>query len=287
MKSIVTAAIALLVALSLSAQSAQSVLVSVVDERFAPVSGLAASDFAVSIDGVEHVVIGAVPANDPLAVVIVPDRIDSASAQQVRAAMKGIVGAVRAREPQALVGAMLDESAVPPALMPAAMSADVDARINKFFYTGEASTLSDRVIVAAAALTRTNRVRRAVILLSIQKPDARNLEVERMLGTLRAAHTSLWTIEVLPQQVEPLVGIAASDHRLQWASQLTGSFYRSIMGTAALQRSATEVVALLSSPYRLTLERGAPSARRVVVTVKRPKGARPLSVVSPVIGGGF
>lgn len=260
------APVAALGADSRQAASITRALVSVTDADGAPVRGLQAVDFVVSVGGIDAKVVGVTTVDDPPAIVVIPEGFSRALISDARGVMRAIVDSARADFTGARIGLMVRDGASAPDMRDVTHDgAALEQELSHFF--GHANTpLLDSILVASDTLRREPSARRVIIAVAMHgSPEGDDLVPSRIARAVRESGASLWVIQVgggLPLgsstgQVLAHVPIASGGRRV--SSSL-----------AAISFHARQTVAAIASQYAVEFRGPAgPSGSRPRIGVRR------------------
>lgn len=179
-------------------QATRSVHAAIVDVRGTPLPGLTAADFSVRVNDRDVNVLSAIPATDPLAIVIVTDGLDLRITPQVREAMRAVVTAAREQAPSSRVGFIGAPSGAVPKLHGVVEGqAQLERTIATFIGSEETWPLLASVLAATETLARERFARRVIIAIGRRHDQPAELIVaDREADALRRTGTTLWALDM-------------------------------------------------------------------------------------------
>jgi len=180
------------------AQSARTrdLYVSVVDTKGTAVPGLGANDFVVREDAVEREVIKAVPATEPLSIVLLVDD-SQASTASIPHLRDGITHFVELMKGKASIG-IVTVGERPTSIVE--RTTDVAAQkkaIGRIFARpGSGAYLLDGIVEVSQGIRTRNANRAHIIALSIEAIEFSNLQQERVLKELSGSGATLHVLAI-------------------------------------------------------------------------------------------
>jgi hypothetical protein len=251
-----------------TAPDASEVFVTVLDGRGAAVSGLASSDFLVTVDGTTRDVTAAQQATGPLAAVVIVDGFFEANTLRVRETLRDALHAFAGAGTDVRVAFLFgDAGPVPPLTSVRSDRAALDQVIHRFVRSGTSSPLLESVQQAARALASVPETRRAIFVLTnpLESP-ASGLTATEVARDLREARTSLWGLQTSRPRTALL-----QEHEvlLRKVSRESGG-QQHLSSTPMFGGLFLELVGQALSQYRVTFAAPASTAQGVLrVGVRR------------------
>jgi hypothetical protein len=250
----------------------RNIYVSVVDSKGVAAPGLTAADFAVREDGVAREVTSAVPATEPLSVILLVDDSQAATASipYLRDGIthfmtlmqgKGRVGIVTVGErPTSVLESTTDAAAQKKAI----------GRI--FARPGSGAYLLDAIVEVSNGIRKRNSTRAHIIALTTEAVEFSNLQKEAVLKDLLASGATLHVLAIgTPASVN-------SDEMRNRAiviadgTEQTGGRREQLLTPMAIDDHLTRLAGELSNQYLVTY--GRPESlippEKVQVSVKKP-----------------
>lgn len=177
------------------------VLVSVVAGEGQPAAGLTPADFVVTEEKDKVEVLEAVPAKDPLSIVLLVDKAVpegmAATTPEMRRALTAFVSAVQATEPAAQIAIYQVANAATPLVEFTSNRGALDRAIATFASgTEPGSGMLEGVIAAANLLQARPAPRRAIVCVSVGTSDGSNLLPDKVRGDVRKSGATLWVVSV-------------------------------------------------------------------------------------------
>jgi len=262
--------------------------VAVMDDNRRPVTGIAPDAFHVWENQTARTLVGAVPASDPLSIVIivtgVPRNDDILS---VRRTLSALLDQLRAADSETRVA--LTTAVQTPRLAGISRgAADLDTAIKYFAGTGPGLLLFEAIDDACKALRAEATDRRAVLVFAnVAMRDSVTVSAQRMLAVLKEAGVSLWAIDFSSNPLR-LPGMDSerrnreTDYVLSVGTSVSGGAYDTSVGLTALPGVATGLARLLLAQYAVTYERPVGEAPgEVRVGVRGAVGERVLATGWP------
>ena len=209
---------------------------------------LTADDFVVKLDGQETAIISAVPANEPLALVIVVDGIASDRGIQVRSMLKSLVSTLRTKRPDSRIGFMLSEGSAAP-IITDVDSEVTDRTIARFFESGRAAPLLESIQAATQVLEHEATSRRAILAIAGSVDVGPTVAPQRVSPALRRSKTTLWGVQIASSSSR---GFTAGESVLANVTRFSGGRGDLIYDIAALPGATQNLVNAMLSQYLLT-----------------------------------
>ena len=195
------AAIVAAAAIVADARDEKLALVTVIADHAKPANTLTPADFTITEDGGSVEVVEAVPARDPLSIVVLVDTAlpsdGSAVTPELRRALKSFVAAVHAGDPAAQIALYRVENAAIPMQAFTSARADLEAAIDLIASGTDArSKMLEGVVFAAKQVGARPAPRRAIVCVSIGTAEGTALNPKNVSDTVRNAGATLWVVSV-------------------------------------------------------------------------------------------
>ena len=239
-------------------------LVTVVADHSKPANTLAPADFKIS-DGDERVeVIEAVPARDPLSIVLLVDTAlpqdGSALTPEMRRALKAFVAAIQAGDASAQVALYQVSNAARPVSDFTASKANLDAGIDLIATGTEAgSKMLEGVRTAARLLSARPAPRRAIVAVGIGTAEGTSLNPKIVSDDVRKSGSTLWVVSVQNSRDASLTN---RDTVWTRATEDTGGLRLNVVQATRLDVPLQSVANSLLSQYFLKMVRSGSGAVR-------------------------
>lgn len=232
-------------------------LVSVVADPAKPANGLTPADFTIT-EGKDAVqVVEAVPAKDPLSVVMLADTAlpsdGRAATPELRRALHGFVATLLTGEPTAHIALYQVASAPIPVTDFTGTRADLDAHIDLIASgTPIGSAMLEGVVTAAKKLGSRPAPRRAIVAISMGTGENTSLQPKAVADAARQSGATLWVLSV-----QGLAENQLTNRDAAWtqATEDTGGLRRNIVETTQLESHLQAVANSLLSQYYLKMIR--------------------------------
>jgi hypothetical protein len=176
-------------------------LVTVVADQSRPASALTPADFTLTEDKDKVQVIEAVPAKDPLSIVLLVDTAlpqdGSALTPELRRAVKAFVATVHAGEPEARIALYKVSNAALPATDFTSDRAALEGAIDLIASgTSAGSAMLEGVITAAKRVSDRPAPRRAIVCVGIGTAEGTSLNPKIVGDAVRKSGATLWVVSV-------------------------------------------------------------------------------------------
>jgi hypothetical protein len=177
------------------------VLVTVVADASKPLFTLTPADFAVTEENDKVTVIEAVPAKDPLSIVVLVDTALPADGRaltpEMRNALKAFVVAIQAGEPTARIALYQVANAALPVTEFTSDRPVLEAGISVIASgTPAGSKMLEGVVTAAKRLSDRPAPRRAIVCIGIGTQEGTSLNPKSVSDEVRKSGATLWVISV-------------------------------------------------------------------------------------------
>lgn len=184
-----------------AARDEKLALVTVVADASKPANTLTPADFKITEDGGTVEVVEAVPARDPLSIVLLVDTAlpddGSAVTPELRRALKSFVGAIHAGDPSAQIALYQVANAAVPVKEFTAARADLEAGIDLLASgTPAGSKMLEGVVLASRQVGARPAPRRAIVCVSIGTTDGTSLNPKDVFDALGKSGATLWVVSV-------------------------------------------------------------------------------------------
>jgi hypothetical protein len=177
------------------------VLVTVVADPAKPLFALTPADFSVTEENDKVTVIEAVPAKDPLSVVVLVDTALPADGRaltpEMRNALKAFVTAIQAGEPTARIALYQVANAALPVTEFTSDRVALDAAISVIASgTPAGSKMLEGVVTASKLLGERPAPRRAIVCIGIGTQEGTSLNPKGVYDAVRKSGATLWVVSV-------------------------------------------------------------------------------------------
>ena len=195
-------ALAAIAAVATSAASNEKLaMVTVVADQGKAAAGLTPADFTVKEDKDAVQVIEAVPARDPLSVVVLVDTAlpadGAAVTLETRNAVKAFVATLQTGDPGAQIALYKVANAAIPVTDFTASRADLDAGIDAIASgTSAGSAMLEGVVTAAKRIGDRPAPRRAIVCVAIGTADGTNMQPKIVTDAILKSGATLWVVSV-------------------------------------------------------------------------------------------
>lgn len=246
------------------------VTVSVVDNRGAAVSGLAAGDFVVTVGDVARGATSVEADPRPLSIVVILDGTESSEVLQARSALAAVLKQLRRGGADVRIGLILGEEGARVPLMQDAQSAaaEHDRRVSRFFQAPQTAPPFDTIGAAVKALENEEGRRRAVLLLSVNRRASSHMVLDGLVNEIRRRDVTLAVVE----------SGRAPDQSVWLIHNAVGGFYARGSDVAVLASMGGRVAGGLMAAYQVTFAAAETADLPMRVTVK---GRDRLTVIAP------
>lgn len=250
----------------------QTVYVSVLGAREAPVTGLSAADFAVREDGVAREVLKAEPATDPMQIVLIVDD-SQAAADALQPMREGLTAFVEKLKGRAEIGIVTvgdrATSLVPSTTDTAALKKGI-TRI--FARTGSGAYLLDAIMDVSRGFERRKATRPVIVALTMEGVEFSNLQYDSVLKALQASGASLHALAVGTPASSMADEMRNRNVVLAEGTERTGGRRDQILTPSGIAEALPRVADELLNQYMVTY--GRPESlippEKMQVTVSRP-----------------
>jgi len=252
----VTAAVAV-AALAAAAPAQKLAMVTVVTDDARPASGLTPADFLVTEEKDRLEVVEAVPAKDPLSVVLVVDTAlpadGAAATPEMRKALGSFVAAVLAAEPAAQIALYQVSNAARPVQDFTSNRGDLDAAIKLIASgTDSESAMLEGVVTAARVVGARPAPRRAIVCVGIGTAEGTSLIPKQVGDKVLQSGATLWVVSVQSAGDAPLT---SRDTVWTRATADSGGMRHNVVQATRLESRLQAVANSLLSQYFLKFVR--------------------------------
>jgi hypothetical protein len=255
-------AIAAGAAAPVAAPSEKLALVTVVADPAQPAAALTPSDFTVTEDRKPVKVTEAVPAKDPLSVVLLVDTAlpadGSAATPELRKALTTFVRTLLAGEPGAQIAVYQVANAATPLRPFTSDRADLEAGIGVLASGSAAgSAMLEGVVTAARLVGGRPAPRRAIVCVAIGTTEGTVLEPKAVGDAVRQSGATLWVVSV-----ESSSDASLTNRDTVWTRVTadTGGLRQNVVQATRLESRLQVVAGSLLSQYFLKMTRSADGA---------------------------
>ena len=247
-----------------AARDQKLALVTVVADQGKPADTLSPADFRITEEGGSVEVIEAVPARDPLSIVLLVDTAlpadGSAVTPELRRALKAFVAAIQAGDPSAQIALYRVENAAMPVKDFTSARADLDAGIDLLASGTDArSKMLEGVVLAAKLVGARPAPRRAIVCVSIGTAEGTALNPKIVSDTVRNAGATLWVVSVQNSRDASLTN---RDTVWTRATEETGGVRHNVVQATRLDVPLQSVANSLLSQYFLKIARSRDGASK-------------------------
>lgn len=250
----------------------RDIYVSVVDEKGNAVAGLTAADFTVREDGVSREVLRAVPATEPLDVILLVDDSQAAS-DAIPFLRDGLEQFVDRMAGKAEIGIVTIGERPTSVVERTSNVAAVKKGITRIFARpGSGAYLLEGILEVTRGFQKREADRPVIVALTVEGVEFSNLQYERVLKELHASGATLHVLAI----GNPSGGMSDEQRNrnlvIAEGTAQTGGRREQLLSTMAIPGALTKVADELLKQYRVTY--GRPDAlippEKVQVTVAKP-----------------
>ena len=240
-----------------AAPNEKLVLVTVVADQSGAATGLTPADFSVTEDKDTLQVAEAVPANDPLSVVLVVDTArpegTAASTPELRRALTSFIATVQQREPAARIALYQVANAATPVIDFTSSRADLDKGLNTIAVGNPAgSAMLEGVAAAARRLGAMPAPRRAIVCIGIGTEEGSGYTPKEVNDHVRKSGATLWVVSV-QRASDP--SLTSRDTVWTRSTADSGGLRQNTVQASRLDAQLTTVANSLLSQYTLKIVR--------------------------------
>jgi hypothetical protein len=239
------------------APSEKLVMVTVVADPSKPAAALTPADFTVTEEKDSIQVIEAVPAKDPLSIVLLVDTAlpqdGSAATPELRKALKAFVATIQAGEPSARIALYQVANAALPVKDFTADRTVLDGGIDLIASgTPAGSKMLEGVVTAAKRLGDRPAPRRAIVCVGIGTAEGTSLNPKIVGDTVRQSGATLWVVSV-----EGFRDASLTNRDTVWTRVTadTGGLRQNVVQVTGLDSPLQRVANSLLSQYFLKMVR--------------------------------
>jgi hypothetical protein len=239
-------------------------LVTVVADDGKAAAGLRPSDFTITEDKTKLDVIEAVPAKDPLSVVLLVDTAlpadGAAATPEMRKALLSFVATLLAGEPGAQIALQKVSNAGLPVTDFTSSQAGLEAGINTIASgTGPESAMLEAVVIAAKKVGERPAPRRAIVAVGIGTAEGTSLQPKRVSDVVLESGATLWVVSV-----QGAADSSLTNRDTVWTrgTEVSGGRRLNVVQATRLEASLRSVAHSLLSQYFLKMSRAKEGAMK-------------------------
>jgi hypothetical protein len=234
------------------------VYVSVSDNKNKPIAGLTAADFKVAIDDKEQQVLSAVPATEPVDVVIITDRLGLDPAYSnftVQHALSQFLKGIRT-VPDSRIALTTFDGPVVRITGFNTPAAELNKAIGRLSTNAVESSMLNAVVDACELLRESKTDRKAIFAMYAgYRADTSNQWNDAAVMTVWRSNASLWTLEV--QSIGGASGgNAGREEVANLGSRMSGGMFVSVASAVGLSNQAELMATLIAKQYLITYAPG-------------------------------
>ena len=256
--------------------------VSVIDSRGHTVAGLTAADFVVQLDGTRQTIESVTPANEPLSLALLTDRLGLSTTYtqfDVQRALGTFVKTLRQASPDVRIALSTFDGPVSHITGFTNAGTELDRALTRLPSVAPDSTLLDAIKDASTMMLRAPTPRRAIFaLVAAYRPDQSTVRSDEAGQFLQLSGASFWALEVVRDLTQG--GNAASDPRellLESGTTLSGGLRQMISRLSELEPALIQFANQLAGQYQITYGPGGGTRRSRLVIGVRGNGLRMLA----------
>ena len=259
------------------------VYVSVADNKGKPVAGLTAADFKVAIDDREQEIQSVAPAEDPVSIVLITDRLGLEPAYNhtvVHRALSGFVKTVHASLPDSLFALTTFDGAVVRVAGFSSPTGGLNRTLERLSTNATDAAMLDALVDACRVLQGATTERRAIFaVFSGYRRDTSAEWNDTAAMALWQSKASLWAIEVQSTSAAG-VGSVGREQVVHQGSPMSGGMSETVASAVGLETMSQRMSALIAKQYVIAYGPGGggTTGSRRKVTLGR-KGLRVLAPV--------
>jgi hypothetical protein len=232
-------------------------MVTIVADQGKAVSGLTPADFAITEDKDKVDVIEAIPAKDPLSVVVLVDTAlpadGSAATPELRKGLTAFVSTVLAGEPGAQIALYKVANAAIPVKDFMSSPAGLEDGINLITSgTSGGSAMLEGVVIAANRIAERPAPRRAIVCIGIGTAEGTALHPKEVGDLVRKSGATLWVVSV---QASTDAALTNRDTVWTRATEDTGGLRQNVVQATRLEGRMQSVANSLLSQYVVKIVR--------------------------------
>ncbi|MEX2661596.1 MAG: VWA domain-containing protein [Vicinamibacterales bacterium] len=249
----------------------RSVYVSVVDAKGAAATGLTAADFAVSEDGVSREVLRAVPATEPLDLVLLVDD-SQAAAGAIPYLRDGLAKFVDRLQGKAAVGIVtVGERPTSVAERTTDVAALKKGVSRIFARQGTGAYLLEGLVDVSRGLQKRDTIRPVIVVLTMEGVEFSNASYQQVLEELYASGATLHVLAIGPPSSSTSEEIRNRNMAIAEGTEATGGRREQLLAEMSIPGALDKLADELLHQYVVTY--GRPESlippEKIAVTVKK------------------
>ena len=213
-----------------------------------PVTGLAAKDFAVLIGGREQPIISAVPASEPLSLIIFANP-PATDISITRTAFRSILTLIRQQNPQARV-AIVNTASGPTFYEAGAQGTMLDRQVGALYADPDTGNVVERLPELTSEIAKEPSRRRVILAITTPGLTHGMQFSPKTAPDLANSHCELWGIQLAP------LGSDVIDRDDAYSNLIvsSGGQRATVYGATLLEGRARDMMSLILSQYVVSFE---------------------------------
>lgn len=254
--------------------SERSMLLSVIDDDGAPITGLTAEQFVVLEDGALRPVTAARMATEPLAVALTfdvtqPPYGETLNVRDIRDAAAAFIATVHTAQPDASIQLMEFAGASTVRVKFTTDTEELTKSAQRIFQSQQGGgPLMEAISDAARDLRDHDNPRRVIVSVDRDAPDPSRLQPDQLIDAMNESSATLWAISIRALGR----GSPGREEMLEYLTSNSGGTYQSARVLTPLKEMLTRVAQVITSQY--------------VITYTRPDGVNVKDVLAGTTGAG-